>query len=411
MAQIHELTRFPIGFWNYTTFDQIGPEAVKDYVDCGMTIAETPRFVPGKDDPAQMTAFLDAVHAAGLKAIVSDDRCYFWNWDGGEDGYRSRVKEALADFGSHPAVFGFHVGDEPNQTNADQAFKASAIHKEEAPHLSPYLNLGPYGPGTTEWVGYEDYDTFMDDYVRIGNPDFFCFDVYWQLNPEDEGRELYYGCLKMYSDAARKYDRPLWITPLAVGHFRYRRPTEDLFRWQVNTAAAHGLNGFTWFFFYMREPHGNYQVPPIDEHWERTETYEWLSRVNRTFLKGQAETFLDLTLQNVYHTGEVWGGFPELKDQSRLVRGTEGPLPLIVSEFKDAQGRDYVAVVNNSQSENDQAVIAWRERRKVIRIGWEGAEEEATPYLRDWRDRGKADLEPLTGPWLAPGQMELYRLE
>ena len=46
------------------------------------------------------------------------------------------------------------------QTNAEQAFQAAAIHKEVAPHLSPYLNLGPYGPGTTEWVGYADYETF-----------------------------------------------------------------------------------------------------------------------------------------------------------------------------------------------------------------------------------------------------------
>ena len=83
---------------------------------------------------------------------------------------------------------------------------------------------------------------------------------------------MYFGCLKMFADAARRHGLPLWITPLAVGHFRYRCPTEDLFRWQVNTAAAHGMTGFVWFFFYMRDPHDNYRVPPIDEHWERVET-------------------------------------------------------------------------------------------------------------------------------------------
>ena len=45
-SQIHKLTRFPIGFWSYTNFDQIGTEAVKDYVDCGMTLVQTPRFRP-----------------------------------------------------------------------------------------------------------------------------------------------------------------------------------------------------------------------------------------------------------------------------------------------------------------------------------------------------------------------------
>lgn len=407
------LSQFPIGFWSYTTFDRIGPEAVKDYVDCGMTVVQTPRFKPETDHPETMIAFLDACHQAGLKAIVCDDRTYFWIWDrvGGTDGFRKSVEMAVNDFGDHPAVLGFHVGDEPDKNNAEQAFLGSAIHKEVAPHLSPFLNLGPYGPGTCEWVGYEDYNTFLDDYVRIGKPDYLCFDVYWQLQPEDEGRENYFGCLKMYADAARRHSLPLWITPLSVGHYRYRRPTEDLFRWQVNTAAAHGYTGLCWFFFYMRDPHDNYQAPPIDEHWERTETFEWLSRVNRTFLKWHAPVLLELTLENVYHAGDIWGGYPELNDNSRLVQYTEGRLPLIISEFKDKQGRDYVAVVNNSQSENDQAVIRWRGTPNVYHVCWQGREEGARQYVYDEADRGKPTDVIMTGPWLAPGQMELYRVE
>ena len=407
------LTQFPIGCWSYARFDQVGPEAVKDYTDCGLTIVQTPRFKSGTDHPETMISFLDACYDAGIKAIVCDDRTYFWIWDqvGGADGYRKSVEAAVKDFGNHPAVFGFHAGDEPNAPLAQRAFQSSAIHKEVAPHLSPFLNLGPYGPGTCEWVGYKDYNDFLADYVRIGRPDYLCFDVYWQLLPEDEGREDYFGCLKMYSDAARLHSLPVWITPLSVGHYRYRRPTEDLFRWQVNTAAAHGLTGLCWFFFYMRDPHDNYQVPPIDEHWERTETFEWLSRVNRTFLNWHAPVLMDLSLDNVYHAGKVWAGYPELDDNSRLVHHIEGRLPLIISEFKDRRGRDYVAVVNNSQTDNDQAVIRWRGAPEVIHIGWQGKEEGARAYVRDEADRGKPTDEIMTGPWLAPGQMELYRLE
>jgi hypothetical protein len=407
------LSRFPIGCWNYTGFDKIGPESVKDYVDCGLTIVQTPRYKPGTDRPEAMISFLDACQDAGIRAIVCDDRAYFWIWDqvGGADGYRKSVEAAVKDFGDHPAVFGFHAGDEPDAALAQRAFQSSAIHKEVAPHLSPFLNLGPYGPGTCDWVGYEDYNDFLDDYVHIGKPDYLCFDVYWQLLPEDEGLEDYFGCLKMYSDAARRHNLPLWITPLSVGHYRYRRPTEDLFRWQVNTAAAHGLTGLCWFFFYMRDPHDNYQVPPIDEHWERTETFEWLSRVNRSFLKWHAPVLMNLSLENVFHAGDVWGGYPELAGNSKLVDHIEGRLPLIISEFKDVQGRDYVAVVNNSQTDNDQAVIRWRGTPLVFHIGWEEKEEGARAYVRDEADRGKPTDEIMTGPWLAPGQMELYRLE
>lgn len=411
--EIDKLSQFPIGFWSYTSFDQIGPEAIKDYVDCGMTIVQTPRFKPGETKVEEMIAFLDKCHEAGLKAIVCDNRCYFWFMEslGGEAGFRESVAQAVKDFGDHPAVFGFHVGDEPNKNCTEEAFLASSIHKEIAPELSPFLNLGPYGPGSCEWVGYEDYGVYLDEYIEIGKPDFLCFDVYWQLLPEDNGRELYFGCLKMFTDAAQRHNLPLWITPLAVGHFRYRCPTEDLFRWQVNTAAAHGLKGFVWFFFYMRDLHGNYRVPLIDEHWERTETFEWLSRVNRTFSKWHASVLMGLEIQNAYHTGQVWGGYPELGDNSKLVKHTEGPLPLIISEFKDDQGRDYVAVVNNSQSESDQAIICWRGNPKIYRVDWEVIEVSAGAYVHDEADRGKPTSNLMTGPWLAPGQMELYRVE
>lgn len=412
-SKIHEFSRFPISFWSYTTFDQIGAEAVKDYVDCGMTLVQTPRFKPEKDEVKDMIAFLDACHESGLKAIVCDDRAYFWIWDkaGGKAGFRDSFAQAFRDFGNHPAVFGFHLGDEPNKSNVQQAFWGSAIHKEVAPSLSPFLNLGPYGPGSCEWVGYEDYGVYLDDYVRIGKADFLCFDVYWQLLPEKNGRELYFTCLKMFTDAARRHKLPLWISPLAVGHFRYRCPTEDLFRWQVNTAAAHGLKGFVWFFFYMRGPHDNYRVSPIDEHWERTETFEWLSRVNRTFLKWHAPVLLGLELQNVYHQGEVWGGYPELKNNSRLVKHTEGNLPLIISEFKDRQGRDYVAVVNNSQTASNRIILYWRNNPSVCRVDWPTTKAQARPYVRNEADRGKPAGEVLTGLWLAPGQMELYRVK
>ena len=40
-----------------------------------------------------------------------------------------------------------------------------------------------------------------------------------------------------------------------------------------------------------------------------------------------------------------------------------------------------------------------------------GKEEEARAYVRDEADRGKPSDEVMTGPWLAPGQMEVYRLD
>lgn len=121
---------------------------------------------------------------------------------------------------------------------------------------------------------------------------------------------------------------------------------------------AHGARGLLWYSFYIRRPHDNYRLAPIDEHWERTETFAWLSRVNRTFLKSTAEVVSDLTLRKVSHVGIAWGGVP-LFDGGGLISRAQSShdIPLIVSEFTHANGSNYVMVVNNSQSDSTQAEI------------------------------------------------------
>ena len=401
---------FPITFFNYCPMGSPGgvPAAVADWVDAGMTVGRTPGFNADTDDPADVTAILDACGEAGIKAIVVDARCsYGRHVSMGDKGVREGMAAALKDFGSHPAVFGFDVGDEPANRGIISCYRTTAIHRELAPHLTPFANLGPYRPGTAEWMGRRSFRGFLDDYCRLGNPPFLCFDVYWQMIRTEGALNQYFACLKMYADAARRAGVPWWVTLLAVGHYTYNCPTEDDFRWQVNTAAAHGAKGLAWFFLYMREPHGNYRVPPIDEHWERTETFAWMSRVLRTFQKMHGPTLTKLNHHQVWHVGRAYGGYSSRID-SEFVQGVRAPFDVIVSEFFDAAGRPYVAIVNNTFTESGQAVITWHGKPKVYRVGWESKENLHRNYIDD---DNPANTAAMTGPWLAPGQMELYRLD
>ena len=404
---------FPITFWNYCNMDQPGgtAAAVADWVDAGMTVAMTPRYDPAKRK--EFLAILDACGEAGLKAIVWDGRGQYWSgaWKkGGARRFRSEFRAAVKDLGWHPAVFGFHGGDEPHKGLTDQAFKTSKIHREEAPHLSCFMNLGPAGDGSAEWVGYDNYENYLDDYCTQGDPEFLCFDVYWQMLPEEHGTHDYFGCMTTFREAARRHKLPMWSTLCSVGHYRYRCPTEDDFRWQFNTAVANGCSGMAWFFLYMRDLHDNYRVPPIDEHWQRTETFEWLARVNKTFGKQHGEAAANLTLTGTYHCGkhyrtiEPMGGTP-------LVKWADSKhVPLIVSEFKDRKGVDHVALVNNARDDSTEAMICFRGRPDIKRIAWGGGETgvkvKGSPKRTDADYCEDAKVEA----WLAPGQMELYRL-
>jgi hypothetical protein len=202
-----------------------------------------------------------------------------------------------------------------------------------------------------------------------------------------------------------------WTTLLSVGHFRYRCPREDDLRWQVNTAAAHGAKGLLWFFFYMREPHDNYRVAPIDEHGERTETYQWLSRVNRTFLKWHAPVLLECELVHSSHVGKAWGGWPAFDGSGRTAKaGSSAGTPLVISEFKHGNGSDYVAVVNNSQRDSTQAEIVVRGHKPNLhRVGWLARESSLTDSTGHGAEHGADYIK--VQRWLAPGQMELFRVE
>ena len=409
-TSLNAMEQFPIGFWNYTHIDSLDTSCAKDWADAGMTLAMSPYYPPDAAGVTKMRAILDAAAEQQIKVIVGDRRSY-WRpgMDKGAAAYRKGFEQVVKALGDHPAIFSFHVGDEPDADQFEAATTAARIQKEVAPQLSPFLNLLPWHRGCEPRVGYESWARYLDDFVRLSKVDFLCYDCYSQMNPGDSGWDMYFTNLREYHEAAVRGGIPFWTTLLSVGHFRYRCPTEDDFRWQLSTAVAHGAQGILYFFFYMREPQDNYRVAPIDEHWERTEAFEWLSRINRSFLKGPAAVVKRLTLQDVRHVGTTYGGVAGF-DGSGLVSRAESATPLIVSEFRDAKKRDYVMIVNNSQTESTQAAIWVRgERPRLHRVGWR-AEEHEVSRGDGWTAMSGADFVTVR-PWLAPGQMELYRVE
>ncbi len=398
---------FPLGFWNYCTLDQIGPEAVRDWADCGITLPMTQIFRPDRDDPCRMRAVLDALAERGMHAIVCDVRATAWRRLGvsGQAAYRRGFEEAVRQFGSHPATIGFYLGDEPEADQLEPVIAAIRAARKIAPNLIPFLNLLPKLPQTLPRVGFSIWSDYLDTLIARSGLPLLAYDHYAQLderNP-DAGIESYFDNLREYRTAAERHGIPFWTTLLSAAHYHFRRPTEDDFRWQLHTAAAHGARGILWFFLYMREPHENYRTPPIDEHWERTETFHWLARVQKTFLKWQAPVLQRLRLKRVVHVGRAWGGH-ELFSGTEHVAAVETDVPHIITEWEDEEGRPWVSLVNNTPRATAFVILVLRGRSlRVYRAAWQGEERPVTGRLVDEGIRF----------WLftAPGQMELYRLE
>ncbi len=402
-----------MGFWNYTQTGDLTPDDVADWEDCGMNLVLSPDFDPAAHKKEDMLAMLDACERRGIRMILSDKRT---NWHGAhadEAGYRARFAAALEDFGAHPAAFGFHIGDEPVEKDVPDCIAAYRIQSEMAPHLTPFLNFNPWHENINILLNARDYTQWLTDFAKASGAKMLCYDCYYQMNPEEDGVERYFRNLKIFSDACAASGVPYWTTLLSVGHFRYRCPTEDDIRWQLSTAAASGCKGILWFFFYERVPFVNYRNPPIDEFGEKTRTYYDLRRQVKRFLNQHAGLLSTLTLDRAYHMGKTYGGFRAFeKGVDPLVSDLTSTdyVPLMLSVFKDADGREYCCVVNLSQTKNTQFKLHIPgEGTRAYRYDFGGG----VPLVQARQDSSYrvGGGEIVIGSWLAPGQMEIYRIE
>ena len=209
------MNRFPIGFWNYTT-GQLSAKDVKDWVDLGMTMANSPEITENSDKNV-ILEMLDACAETNIKMIMCDHRGLWHGASDDPEGYKAQFQAAYEDFGKHPAVFGFHIGDEPSD---DKAFAdcsaAYRIQLETAPELTPFLNYLPYWEGQektllkassyTEWVKR----TADECGLKI-----LSYDRYSQLNPGEEGINLYFMNMRLAREAADLAGITPWTTLLS----------------------------------------------------------------------------------------------------------------------------------------------------------------------------------------------------
>jgi len=406
---------FPVTFHNYSPFGSPAgrPEAVKDWVDLGITVGRSPGYHSDRDKKEDMLAILDACAEAGIMCFITDTRASSGAMFRcrNEDEYRRSFEAALKDFGDHPATFGFDVADEPAQDRIAKTFRTYAIQREMAPHLTPFMSCAGYSPQGTEWMGLRSYRRYIDEFVEVADPLLLFQGSYCLLDESDGALDMHFLTHKMYTDAMIRHRLPVWLTLCCTGHYTVKCPTEDDFRWQIGISAALGHKGFAWFNVYIYRPHDNYRWPPINEFGERTHTFEWMSYELRRFQQTIGPTLLKLDFQKAYHIdNERLGGYPNTID-SELVKKVEArtmKFPLLVSEFKDAEGCDYVAVLANTPTGYGQVVITWQGQPKVFKVGWEGEEKEYRRYFDDaWPENPAMQ----TGPWMAPGQITLYRVE
>ena len=116
-----------------------------------------------------------------------------------------------------------------------------------------------------------------------------------------------------------------------------------------------------------------------------------------------------LELQRVFHVGKSWGEIP-LYTETQRVKEIHATVPLILSEFRHEDGGEYIMLTNNSQKESTHASLVVRGNRPDLsRVDWGGEVRPMVDGDASYATRGEDWMS--VRPWLAPGQMVLYRVQ
>ena len=405
---------FVFSFWNYGTMKQQGVTEVARWKDLGMNVAMMPWGGSEAEIEEELPKLMDELHKNNMKIILkfhdTDDTYYTRH---GEDAYRAAFKARYEKYGKHPAVLGFYPGEEPDtQERAERYVNTIRIMKEEAPELTPFLE-----PGDTRKV------PGIGDMLAAAGVSVHGVASYSQMEPEERGVEEYFGHMHTTLSACRKHNLDCWATLLSSAHYRFQAPEEVDYIWQINTAAALGCTGIFWFRLYDKLMAMDLRGSPIDEYGQPNgEYYRAMKRAQTRFNIHHAKILMKLHIKESFFITKRYGGFPAFPEGGycgikKAYCNTDffgcyefDPIPGIVSVFDGEDGYKYVAVVNNNRKDAGNITLEFDSTVKDIKYVYYNGNQLNGCTGNGWSNKKDANCirEEI---WLAPGQMEILRIE
>jgi hypothetical protein len=342
---------YPISYW-------VGPPRGFNTRDAWQTIKDCNFTVCGQYggfSVEENRRMLDFCAELGLKAMVVDGRT---SWEASfQDDHAELIASLVADYGSHPALYGYYILDEPSADRFPALAKVSQELQRQDPHHLPYINLFPTY-ASPEQLGTPTYAEHLDRYLRIVRPAVLSYDHY-ALMKDGRDRVDYFENLGLIHEYGLRYGVPQWNIILSLPHLGYRDPSAAEMRWQVYTSLAYGIKGLMWFTYWTmpeweRDFGGTAIVNPKGEP---ARLYPIVRQLNGE-VRILGRTLLGLTSTGVYHSGHIPPGCMRL--------GTDAPiqlpdgLPLLIGFFSDTAGEQYAMVVNRDHAKPVEATLTLR---------------------------------------------------
>ena len=372
--------------------------------DCGFTMAG---FVKPEDLP-----LCEKLGLAAIMAPAETEQPWFGEWQKLPDQeIDKRVKELVEKAANSKAVLGYFIMDEPGAAAFPALAKAVAAVKKYAPGKLAYINLFPsyatVGAPDRSQLGTASYTEYLERFVNEVKPQILSYDNYMVPYSDDlrepKSAAIYYSDLLEIRSVSQKYGLPFWNIVSCNQLLReITVPSPANLAFQAYTTLAAGGRGVTWYKYYS----DGYAYAPIDGDGSKNETWHYLQVVNRQ-VRTLGPIMNRLKSTGVFFTSPLAAtSLPLLPGRViKQVRSQASPRgitgvqpPIMVGEFADASGSDYVMLVNLSL-----------ERSANNRI--ETSKPYKTKQVYSAIDGRLLPLDEKNGHWVLAGHGLLVKLE
>jgi len=298
----------------------------------------------------------EALAKAGLNTVMWDvnklDVCRKYGLKAMVDG---ATPETATDLTDDPAVWGYHIADEPDTGQlADLAVQVKAFRTADPNHPA-YINL------------FARAGDHITNFIDIIKPDFLSYDFYqwWYGDYQKwwEGYTGYFARLEQHRDAALSAGIPLicWVEVTSNKHDdRYKNvvlPSDSnpKVRQSVYTSLAYGVKGIQWFHGRLLFEKGSTELNESGRH---------VASINEE-LKRLGPILTQLHSVNVFHTQPLPRSTREAFPQHWVVPETDD---LVMGMFQDDRKNDFIMVVNRNTGHGAKAVLRFQRKIKSVEM-------------------------------------------
>ena len=264
--------------------------------------------------------------------------------------------ELVLRFKDHPALYGWHICDEPGLKRIPYLKYVKEHIEAIDPEHPVYINLNPLG--SIRALGTDFYAEYVETFARECNFRLLSYDCY----PVMQGGLVnwWYMCNEAVAATCRRHDIPFWAFAATCWIDRegpnnmHEKPTLENVRLQINTNLAYGAQAMQYFT--IRDFGGSSWAPFMgDKEW--TGAYDILKEANLEMKKREA-VFAGGYLKATRFTGKTPFACLPLLDEELpdAIASLDTDITALVS-FIENGGERYIVVVNSSWTEKCRAEV------------------------------------------------------